>query len=271
MAFNIMDFADALSADKDTQGLATLIESIMQLDDSTINSQSVEMICGAINGAFTNNVRESARQAMIEQFKEQNMTSQQVRAQANSFKQEILSLIDDEIKPSQPKRALLMGIFNPLCQIFDEVADMFGAFDIELPIKLDEGAQIPTYAHESDAAADVYSLETITIKAHTVSNKIRTGIHIQLPPNWCARIIPRSSTGAKTPLRLSNCQGLIDQGYTGEILVFYDNISDSDYTINAGDRIAQMWVEPIYRFKAKQVDTLQETDRNDGGFGSTGK
>lgn len=60
-------------------------------------------------------------------------------------------------------------------------------------------------------------------------------------------------------------------GYTGDVTVLFDNISDSPYTINAGDRIAQLWVEPLYRFKPIEVSELQSTERNDGGFGSTGK
>ena len=60
-------------------------------------------------------------------------------------------------------------------------------------------------------------------------------------------------------------------GYRGEIGVLYDNISDSDYTIKAGDRIAQMIIMPYYQFKAVVVDELDETDRGEGGFGSTGK
>ena len=75
----------------------------------------------------------------------------------------------------------------------------------------------------------------------------------------------------KTGLRLSNSIGIIDADYRGEIGVIYDNISDSDYTIKAGDRIAQMWVERVERFKPVIVDTLPTTERGDGGFGSTGK
>jgi dUTP pyrophosphatase len=70
---------------------------------------------------------------------------------------------------------------------------------------------------------------------------------------------------------MSNSCAIIDTAYTGDVTILFDNISDSDYTINAGDRIAQLWVEPVYRFKAKQVDVLYETERNDAGIGSTGK
>ena len=74
----------------------------------------------------------------------------------------------------------------------------------------------------------------------------------------------------ETPLRLSNSVGLIDSGYRGELGVLYDNTSDEPYTVNAGDRIAQLLVMPSYRFQAKVVDILADSDRGEGGFGSSG-
>ena len=113
-------------------------------------------------------------------------------------------------------------------------------------------------------------METVIVQGNTAGNKIRTGVKIQLPEGWLALIIPRSSIGAKTPLRLSNSVGLIDSGYRGELGVLYDNISDSPYAINAGDRIAQLLVMPSYRFKPEVVETLEDSDRGEGGFGSSG-
>ena len=69
---------------------------------------------------------------------------------------------------------------------------------------------MPTYAHESDAAADLYAADEITIPANSISNLVRTGVHIALPENWTAIVVPRSSIGMKTGLRLSNSQGIID-------------------------------------------------------------
>ena len=111
----------------------------------------------------------------------------------------------------------------------------------------------------TDAAADLYAADTVTLAPHSTSNMIRTGVHIALPEGWMAMIFPRSSIGAKTGLRLSNSCGIIDSEYRGPLGVLYDNISDSEYTINAGDRIAQLLVMPNYHFRAKVVDTLDET------------
>ena len=123
-----------------------------------------------------------------------------------------------------------------------------------------------------DATFDfVYASKDMILPAHSLSNKVPTGLRIALPEGWVAKIAPRSSIGAKTGLRLSNSIGIIDADYRGEIIVLYDNISDSDYEIKAGDRIAQMWVERVERFKPVTVDILPATERGDGGFGSTGK
>jgi len=168
------------------------------------------------------------------------------------------------------KRILLEKIVKVLNDLMDEAVRQYNMADFTMNIKLENGAHEPTYAHETDAAADLYALETVTVKAHTIGNKIRSGVSIALPEHWMALIIPRSSIGAKTPLRLSNSVGLIDSGYRGELGILYDNISDSDFTINAGDRIAQLLVLPAHQFKANIVDTLDETERGNGGFGSTG-
>jgi len=177
----------------------------------------------------------------------------------------------DELHPSEKKRVILNGIFSIFYNLFDSVLERYHKFDIELPIQLEEGAQVPTYAHENDAAADLYAADTVVVPAHSLRNMIRTGVHIQLPENWVAFIFPRSSIGSKTPLRLSNSAGIIDCQYRGPLGVLYDNLSDSDYTINAGDRIAQLMVMPNYHFKAKIVDKLEKSERGENGFGSSGK
>ena len=81
-------------------------------------------------------------------------------------------------------------------------------------------------------------------------------------------LVPRSSI-SKTPLRMSNSIGIIDSGYTGEIMAMVDNHSDEVYKIEAGTRIFQIIHPKLKTFKIELVDELDETDRNDGGFGST--
>jgi len=111
----------------------------------------------------------------------------------------------------------------------------------------------------------------MTLAPHSLSNMVHTGLRIALPEGWAAYILPRSSIGMKTGLRLSNSVGVIDSEYRGEIGVMYDNHSDSEYIIHKGDRIAQMIVMPIHQFRPEVVDTLDNTSRGEDGFGSTGK
>jgi len=268
--FDMANLADALATEEDMKPLFNLIDQIMALPDEQLNDNSIKMIKGMIGAIKDSIITPAATEQTIRNFESQGLNKMQVNEIIKQTKNGMDEIIA-ELKPSKYKEELLDEIFSIFYGLLETAAEKYHSYDIELPILLEEGAQMPTYAHEGDVAADLYALETIVVKANTISNKIRTGIHLQLPEGWCARLEPRSSIGSKTPLRMSNAQGIIDQLYTGEVLVLYDNVSDSDYTINAGDRIAQMWVEPIYRFRPVQIDKLQETERGDQGFGSTGK
>lgn len=267
---NVINFADVMS-DESLKPFMDLITLIMELPEDSLNETNVEVIDGMIQGAFTENLRQEMIQEAVDNFRESNYNRLEAKQLIETFKTKINNLIDEDIKPSELKRTLLNSVFQPIYNVFDIALERFNLYDFELPIQLDENAKAPTYAHEDDAAADLYAAETITLPAHSISNMIKTGVHIALPEGWAGIIIPRSSIGAKTGLRLSNSQGLIDTQYRGQLGVIYDNISDSDYTINLGDRIAQLYVVPVHRFKAKIVPSLSNTERGEGGFGSTGK
>ena len=265
-----MDIANIVENNDDLQPILDLIDSIMGLPEDNLSEQMADTIVGMVEGAFTPALRNEAITALLNGFEAQNFTHDQAKTSIDNAKQGFTEYVA-ALEPSPMKLAMLNKIFGSLYEIFDTAVMQYHGFNIELPIKLDKGAVMPTYAHETDAAADLAALETTVVKAHTYGNKIKTGVHLQLPEGWQARALPRSSIGAKTPLRMSNSCAVIDTAYTGDVTILFDNISDSDYTINAGDRIAQLWIEPVYRFKAKQVDVLYETERNDAGIGSTGK
>lgn len=265
-----LNFSNLMENNAELQPMLDFIESIMSLPDDQLNSAQVEVIKGMINGAFTTRIKNESIRAMQEGFTDQGFSREQAISTINTAKEELNSFIEN-LKPSEQKKDLLFAMFNSLYEIFDGAIEQYHNYNFELPILLDKDAVPPSYAHDTDVGADLYAIETITIKANTQSNMINTGVHIALPEGWAAYIVPRSSIGAKTPLRLSNSVGVIDSGYRGPLCVLYDNISDSDYTINSGDRIAQLIVMPRYRFKSVIVDKLDETARNDGGFGSSGK
>lgn len=154
----------------------------------------------------------------------------------------------------------------------ENIYDKFGPremVDVDIQ-KLTETAKIPTYAHDTDACADLYADETITIEPGTTA-LIRTGIALAIPIGYVVHIYPRSSIGAKTMLRLGNSVGVIDAGYRDEIKIIYTNTGTEPYTINRGDRIAQMSIDasPMARFH--RVDDVKEIGEDrEGGIGSTG-
>ena len=251
--------------------LNSVITTIMDIPDETLNSESLEVMMGMINGGLTPSSRNTAVNNIFSGFKADNLSKTEAINTVNVIKETMRTIID-ELNPGQEKRQLLEFVFKLISDMFEEaIIKLINEHIIQLQVKLDEGAKMPTYAHKTDAAADLYAADTITLPAHSLSNMVRTGVHIILPEGYMAMIFPRSSIGAKTGLRLSNSAGIIDQAYLGQLGVLYDNVSDSDYTINAGDRIAQLLILPSYQFKAEEIQELPETDRNESGFGSTGK
>lgn len=137
------------------------------------------------------------------------------------------------------------------------------------------GREIPApyYASAGAAAMDLHACleDAVTIPAggRTV---IPTGIAIALPsPAYVALVFARSGLGIKKGIALSNGVGVIDSDYRGEICVGLQNSSTEDYTVQPGDRIAQLAVVPVLQVALEQVDTLDETQRGAGGFGSTGR
>ena len=266
----VVNMSNVLDNNEELQPLLELVQSIMELPDEGLEGAMAESLTGMINGALSPAIKRESIAAMLRGFEEQGYTRDRAQFAVDTTKQEFANYID-ALGPTRVKRELLNTVFDALYEVFDTAVEQYHSYNITLPIMLDEGAQVPTYAHETDAAADLYAAEDITLSAHSLSNMVKTGVHIALSEGWAALVLPRSSMGLKTGLRLSNSIGLIDEEYHGEIGVIYDNISDSDYTINKGDRIAQLLVVPSYRFKSTLVTELPESDRGENGFGSTGK
>ena len=139
--------------------------------------------------------------------------------------------------------------------------------------KLRDGANIPKYATESSAACDLTACidECVTVPARGRVG-IPTGIAIAPERNDIVGLIfSRSGMGAKKGITLANSVGVIDADYRGELIVALVNHSDEPYTVSPGDRIAQLMFVPTLTAAFTEVQTLDETDRGAGGFGSTGK
>ena len=127
------------------------------------------------------------------------------------------------------------------------------------------------YATDESCGIDLYcySEEDIVINPEE-TKKINTGLKVQIPDGYFGAVYPRSSTGVKKQLMLANTVGVIDSDYRGEIMIFIYNYGKNPQTIQKGDRLAQLVIQPYQRFKIKEVDRLDDTDRGEGGFGSTG-
>lgn len=136
-----------------------------------------------------------------------------------------------------------------------------------MKIKLDTGAYIPERAHAFDAGMDLRAREGKTIPAHG-SAVFDTGVHIQLPPGTAGFLKSKSGLNVKHNL---TSDGTIDVGYTGSIRVKLYNHGDADYQVEAGDKISQLVIVNIQLPKIELVSHLDDTERGDGGFGSTGR
>ena len=132
------------------------------------------------------------------------------------------------------------------------------------------GFELPEYKTRGASGMDLKSTIDLEIKPFE-RVLVPTGLFIELPWNFEVQIRSRSGKALKDGLVVLNSPGTVDEDYRGEIGLLYDNISDSDYEIKAGDRIAQCWVQPVHRFRPVEVDILPATARGEGGFGSTGK
>lgn len=140
--------------------------------------------------------------------------------------------------------------------------------------KVKEGATVPSRGSEYAAGYDLYAYMeegvAINIFPHTTV-KIGTGLAIQPPHGYFGAIFARSGLATKQGLRPANCTGICDEDYTGEYIVAIHNDSNEMQTIHNGDRIAQLVFLPYLSVEFEEVDTLDETERGSGGFGSTGK
>lgn len=138
-------------------------------------------------------------------------------------------------------------------------------------VKLNSDAIVPTYGTDFAAGADLYALPNgaVTIKPNETV-LIHTGIAMQIPDGYAGFIFARSGIATKRGLAPANKVGVIDSDYRGEIMVAIHNHSTEVQEIAGGERVAQMVIMPYIKAEFTECDTLEETERAAGGFGSTG-
>ena len=136
-----------------------------------------------------------------------------------------------------------------------------------MKVKLDKGAIMPTRAYETDAGLDLYSPECVNLPPKW-SVTIDTGVHVELPKNTVGMVKSKSGLNVKHGIQ---SEGVIDVGYTGSIRVKLYNHSGKWYQVNKGDKISQLVILPILTPDLELVDELDETERGNNGFGSSGR
>lgn len=132
--------------------------------------------------------------------------------------------------------------------------------------QLDDGAYLPERAHATDAGADLRTPEPFTLFGHS-SHTVRTGVHVELPHGCYARIAAKSGLDAHDII----CMGVVDEGYSGEILVRLHNLGKENRFFARGDKVAQLIVESCAYADFVRVAEVRGGERGTAGFGSSGR
>ena len=133
-----------------------------------------------------------------------------------------------------------------------------------------EGLPLPSYATKGAAGLDVVAAENLTL-APGERQAVRTGFAIAIPHGFEVQVRPRSGLALKHGITCLNTPGTIDEDYRGEVKVILANLGDEPFEVRRGERIAQLVRAPVLKASFREVETLGETSRGVGGFGSTGR
>lgn len=144
--------------------------------------------------------------------------------------------------------------------------------ELNLRIRLDEGAKAPRYASALAAGADVFAHISDPLEiAPGERSLVATGVYLELPPGYEAQVRPRSGLAWKHGITVLNAPGTVDADYRGELKVILINHGRVPWTVRSGERIAQLVVQPVVRADFTISETISDTPRGAGGFGSTGR
>lgn len=138
---------------------------------------------------------------------------------------------------------------------------------MEVLVKIDEGAFMPERAHDTDAGADIRTPKSFVLSGKS-SAVVKTGVHVQLPHGTAG--ILKSKSGLNVNHDIVG-EGVIDEGYSGEIVVKLYNLGHAPHSFRAGDKIIQLLIVPVLYCDFAQADEILQGERGDGGFGSTGR
>lgn len=142
---------------------------------------------------------------------------------------------------------------------------------VQIKTKCNDGAVLPVYKTAGAAGADVCALleNPVTIEVGKTT-MIPTGLFFEIPDGYEIQVRPRSGLAAKNGITVLNTPGTIDSDYRGELKIILINLGAENFTVNSGDRIAQIIVAPVVQGKFEITNKINETERGSGGFGHTG-
>lgn len=258
------NFKEVLSAgNSNTQDIEQFIK-IMELPDEDFD-RMYPIMKERMEGIYNNPAyeKEILDNLKMEIMRDPNFNIEEQAAAAREF----IKTIEEEEFSQNKKDFLKFVLENAVLKFIEIYNNPREKINVKIE-KIDPNASIPTYAHPLDAGADIKALEETIIDAGE-TKIVRTGIKVSVPRGYEIQIRARSGLSAKTGLRLANSIGTIDSGYLGEVGVILHNTSSESYIINAGDKIAQMTIAPTPMIIWEETTITDETDRGEGGFGST--
>jgi len=141
---------------------------------------------------------------------------------------------------------------------------------IGVKVKLDEGVECPSYAHDGDSGFDIRAKKTVKFSKFQ-TRLVPTGLYMEIPYGYEVQIRPRSGYTLKTPFRVANSPGTIDSNYRGEVGIIIQNVSNKQLVVKEGEKIAQGVLVPIMQADFDVVEELSNSNRGADGFGSTDK
>ncbi len=229
--------------------------------------ESIELILPQIEDEFKKMIDE---QDLVNKTKTEFLQEGYTIADIKSIKQSYDDIANDYFKlvsPTSPKGRYISALVGVYKGILDKIVKEGFSRTVNIKVVKDtEDAILPTYAHFGDAGADLYANEEVDIQPNEVKI-ISTGLRVEIPDGYEMQVRPRSGMTTKTPI--IGQFGTVDSGYRGPLGVMLYNHGDTPYRVQKGDRIAQAVITPTYHGNFLISESLSETERGEGGFGST--
>lgn len=230
--------------------------------------ESVELILPQIEEEFKKMVEE---QDLINKTKTEFLQEGYTIADIKAIKQSYDDIATDYFKlvsPTSPKGRYITALVGVYKDILDKITkEGFSRVVNVKVVKKTEDAQLPTYAHFGDAGADLYANEDVEVQPNE-TKIISTGLRFEVPDGYELQVRPRSGMSVKTQTKVTF--GTLDSSYRGICGIMLTNYGTESFQVHKGDRIAQAVIAPTYHGNFLIVDSLSETERGDGGFGSSG-